>query len=100
MNAMDVEDRLDRLTTGILVPLRTEKRLVAEDLDELCELVAAARNDGLFAGSIDVRFAGKLWWLFCAMLAEADHARDPDPILNAAWRYQDELRRSFGPVFS
>jgi hypothetical protein len=99
MTSSDVEDRLDRLTTSVLIPLRTEKRVVTEDIDELCRLVATARDEGLFRGSIEVRLAGKFWSIFCSMLAEADHARDPDPILNAAWRYQEELRRSFGPVF-
>ena len=99
MTTPEVEDRLDRLTTSLLVPLRTEKRLVTEDLNALCELVAAARAEGLFDGSIEVRLAGKFWWIFCAMLAEAGHARDPGPIVSAAWRYQDELTRSFGPVF-
>jgi len=89
---------VNRLTTQLVLPLQLEKRIVTEALDELCELVAKQRSAGLFSGMIEVRLAGKLWWIFCAMLAEADHAKDPDPILNAAWRYQEELRRSFGPV--
>lgn len=98
MTPPQIEDRLDQLTTSVLVPLRTEKKVVAARLDELCTLVATTRRAGLFDGSIEVGLAGKFWFVFCAMLAEADHAPDPDPILDAAWRYQEELRRAFGPV--
>ena len=99
MTTPQIESQLDQLTTDLLVPLRTEKHLAAAHLDSLCELVATAREGGLFGGSIEVRIAGKLWYVFCAMLAEAEHARNPDPILDAAWRYQEELRRAFGPTF-
>lgn len=98
MTISHIEHRLDQLTLSLILPLRTEKRLVVEDLDALCALVATGRNDGLFDGLIDVKLAGKFWDVFCSMLAEADHAREPEPILDAAWRYQEELRRAFGPV--
>lgn len=99
MTTQQFESQLDRLTTDLLVPLRTDKLLVVEHLDSLCELVATARRAGLFGDLIELRLVGKLWYVFCAFLTEADHARDPDPILNAAWRYQEELRRTFGPTF-
>lgn len=67
-----------------------------EDLDALCALVVTGRDEGFFDGAIDVRLAGKFWYVFCAMLAEADHAREPGPILDAAWRYQEELMGAFG----
>lgn len=100
MTSRTFEDDVDRLTTQLLVPLRSEKRIASGELDALCEIVASAREEGLFAGLLEARLAGKLWLVFCAMLAEADHARDPDPILDAAWRYQEELRRAFGPTYS
>ncbi len=100
MTKSQFEGRLDELTTALLVPLRTEKRLEVQALDELCSLVAEQRSAGLFADTISVRLAGKYWSIFCSMLAEADHAKNPEPILDAAWRYQEELRRAFGPVYS
>jgi hypothetical protein len=33
------------------------------------------------------------------MLAEADHAKNPAPIIAAAWGVQESLRRIFGPHF-
>lgn len=99
MTTSQYEERLDELTTTLLVPLRTEKRLELQALDELCSLVAEQKSAGLFVDTISVRLAGKFWWIFCSMLSEADHAKNPEPILDAAWRYQEELRRAFGPVF-
>jgi hypothetical protein len=98
MTPKEAKERLDELLPLILVPLRLEKRVVNEALDELCDLVVEQKASGLFTGSIDVAFAGTLWDIFCSMLAEADHARDPEPILDAAWRYQEELRQAFGPL--
>lgn len=86
MTPLELEARLDRLTTQVMVPLRTEKTVAAAQITELCELIESSRLEGLFKGSIDVGLAGKLWWLFCAMLAEADHAKDPNQILDAAWK--------------
>jgi hypothetical protein len=100
MNPQDAEERLDELTTRILVPLRTEKLLVTEALDELCELVGDQTRLGLFSGLIDARLAGKFWFVFCTMLIEAGHAREPAPIVDAAWRYQDVLETAFGPTWS
>lgn len=96
---LQFEQLLDRLTTDLLIPLRTEKTVVKETLDAICSAVAGERTAGHFDDLIESRLVGKLWYVFCAMLAEADHARDPNPILNAAWRYQEELRRAFGPKF-
>ena len=100
ISASEVEERLDRLTTDLLLPLRAEKRVVRDRLNDLCALVADGRAEGFFAGEIETRLAGKFWFVFCAMLAEADYAQDPNSILNEAWRYQEELRRAFGPTFS
>ena len=33
------------------------------------------------------------------MLAEADHTRSPEEILDSAWRYQDQLQKLFGPWY-
>jgi hypothetical protein len=33
------------------------------------------------------------------MLAEAEHAHAPEPILDAAWQWEDLLSKAFGPRF-
>ncbi|MGD8213691.1 hypothetical protein [Aestuariimicrobium sp. Y1814] len=92
----DFEDELDRLTTRILMPLRPSKTLDVPALAALRGLVAASRRDGLFDDQIQVRLAGKLWFVFSAMLAEAHHAHDPEPILREAHRYDEVPLRAFG----
>lgn len=92
---MGFEEELDLLTTRILVPLRGDKTLDSVSLEALRDLVRTGQRGGLFDDQISVRLAGKLWAVFTAMLAEADHARDPEPILTEAWRYQEALRRAF-----
>lgn len=92
----DFEGTLDELTTRILLPLRTSKTLDLPGLEALRGLVAAGRRDGLFDDQISVRLAGKLWFIFSAMLAEAGHCREPEPILREAHDYQEVLLRAFG----
>ena len=89
------EEELDVLTTRILVPLRGDKTLDSTSLAALRELVRSAKSDGVFDDQIHVRLAHKLWLVFTLMLAEADHARDPEPILAEAWRYEETLNRAF-----
>lgn len=99
MTDLTVEQQLDALTTRLLPPLRAAKHLETQALDELCTLLEQQRESGFFADMIPVRLAGKFWFVFWAMLAEAEHTSAPDPILDAAWRYQEELRLSFGPTY-
>jgi hypothetical protein len=96
MNQLDrFESRLDALTTEILVPLRVSKTVQSKAISELYaladELADALKDEEL----IPRRLAGKLWFVFTQMLAEADHTRMPDDILMSAWGYQDRLRRIF-----
>lgn len=95
-NPAEFEEELDALTTRVLVPLRATKTIDAPALDALVALVAAAHRDGHFDDQIRVSLAGKLWFIFSAMLAEADHARDPEPIQKQAHRYEEALLRAFG----
>jgi hypothetical protein len=99
MTNLTVEQRLDALTMRLLPALRADKYVDIQALDELCLLIEQQRGSGFFHDVISVRLAGKFWFVFCAMLTEAEHARTPGPILDAAWRYQEELRRSFGPTY-
>lgn len=95
-NPAAFEEELDGLTTRVLVPLRTTKTLDVPALNALVALVAEAHRDGRFADQIPVRLAGKLWFVFSAMLMEAGHASEPDPILREAHRYEAALLRAFG----
>lgn len=95
----ELEARLDRATTALLPALRTTKQVESLALVELLEVADgfAAALDG--CDVVPRALVGKLWFVFTAMLTEADHAREPEPILDAAWNFQERLRRTFGPVF-
>jgi hypothetical protein len=48
---------------------------------------------------VPVRLVAKSWFIFTQMLTEADYASSPEPILDAAWQWQERLQRAFGPRF-
>jgi hypothetical protein len=94
-----LEARLDDLTIPLLGPLRMSKTLdgtVMSDLLQLGDELGAALSDET---TVSTALVGKAWFVFTAMLAEADHAQNPEPILDAAWQWQEKLRQAFGPRF-
>ena len=92
-----LEDRLDRVTTELLVELRATKTVNSTAMLELLE-VADGLAEALSSQQLVPRdLVGKLWFVFTAMLTEAEHSKAPDAILDAAWDYQERLRHIFGP---
>jgi hypothetical protein len=96
----ELEERLDALTTVILLPLRASKYVDHAALDQLNNLVHDLVREISDAPTISRRLTGKLWFIFTQMLAQADHTRAPEEILSRAWTYQDRLEALFGPWFS
>jgi hypothetical protein len=96
----NIEAKLDEATTALLPPLRATKHLdpqaFAELIGVLDELAPILAVDEL----VSRRLVGKLWFVFTAMLTEAEYAREPEALLDAAWSYQERLRSIFGPSFS
>lgn len=94
-----IEQRLDDLTVPFLVPIRIDKEIRPDLLEELLrlgdDLIAAVANQSAVPRSL----VGKSWFIFTQMLGEADHAAAPDGILDSAWAWQDKLRKAFGPTF-
>jgi hypothetical protein len=95
----EVEARLDRATTELLPPLRATKVINEQAMGEILRAADDARVAIGSSTSVPRELTGKFWFVFTAMLAEADHSGDPEAILRAAWKYQDRLRRIFGPSF-
>ncbi|MDQ3756240.1 MAG: hypothetical protein M3394_00075 [Actinomycetota bacterium] len=94
-----LEEELDRLTIPLLVELRMTKLVDATAMHDLLG-VADRLRDILGAQELVPRvLVGKLWFVFTAMLSEAEHTRTPDAILDAAWEYAERLRAIFGPHF-
>jgi hypothetical protein len=68
------------------------------DLLETADLIRAKINED---DLVPRRLTGTLWFIFTSILTEAEHAHkhSPEPILDAAWNYEERLRKSFGPKF-
>lgn len=94
-----IETRLDDVTTALLPPLRASKTLSPGVVDELMvigrDFAEAVASESVVSRTL----VGKTWFVFTAMLAEADHTATPEPILTVAWQWQEWLRRAFGPTF-
>ena len=99
MQLTDLEARLDQVTTDLLPELRTTKNLNGNALAELLAVGDELERHRGEVEEISRQLVGKLWFIFTAMLTEAEYAQNPKPILNAAWSYQDRLSRFFGPSF-
>lgn len=95
----DIEARLDALTTRLLVPLRTDKVLDGTVMADLLRVGDELRTALDGQDVAPKRLVGKCWFIFTAMLTEADHARAREPILDAAWEWAERLRLTFGPNF-
>jgi hypothetical protein len=95
----ELENRLDTLTTAILMPLRASKHVDQQAVAHLLQLVDDLISEVGDAPMIARRLAGKLWFVFTQMLSEADHTRSPEEILHSAWRNQDQLQKLFGPWY-
>lgn len=94
-----LESRLDRATMRLIPELRLTKTAdeqVMQDLYSIADDLQVAMKG---QGEISIQFAGKLWYVFMAMLIEADHTDSPEPILDAAWQYADRLRKAFRLTF-
>ena len=100
MNALsNIETRIDELTVPLLVPLRTTKKI---DGALFADLLAVGRDLVNAVEGVDIvpkSLVGKVWSIFTTMLVEAEHTREPAPILEAAWQWEDLLDRAFGPKF-
>ena len=96
-----LEERLGEAAARLLPYLRTSKLIdstAMTDLLETADLIRAKLNED---DLVPRRLTGTLWFIFTSMLTEAGHAHkhSPEPILNAAWSYEERLRKIFGPKF-
>lgn len=95
----ELENRLDTLTTAILLPLRASKHVDHRAMDQLSQLVTDLIGEVGDAPALPRRLTGKLWFVFTQMLSEAGHTRSPEEILDSAWLYEDQLEKLFGPWY-
>lgn len=95
----ECERRLDDVTISLLGPLRTSKSIEPSAASELMRIGRSLAEVGPRADLIPRSLVGKSLYVLTAMLAEADHAQSPAPILDIAWAWAECLRRAYGPTF-
>ena len=93
----DIERRLDEITTSLLIPLRANKTVDPSAMGRMRVLLAdlGTALDG--RSEAPKSLVGKLYFVYISMLAEADHAKVPGPIIHAAGEVDEGLRKVFGP---
>ena len=102
MREREVVEQIDTLSSELLLSLRKGGRAKQLDKNLFTRLTSAIEElERLLNNETHVSkdLVGKLWFIFTSMLAEADHANNPEPILSAAWDIQERLSRIFGPHF-
>lgn len=95
----ELNQQIDELVLGILGPACISKQVPQEPLQKLHaildELAQLLETEDLVPKSLP----GRLMFIFSSLLAEAEHAANPEPLLNDAWAIQDKFTRVFGPRF-
>jgi hypothetical protein len=91
----DIESTIDEAIPQLVVPLRMSKELDLRAINTLLQCVDQLRKALGTSPTIPRQLAGKLWFVFMDMLAQADHTRAPEPIRKAAWDYAVQLSRLF-----
>ena len=98
----EIVEQIDTLSAELLLSLRKGGKAKQLDKNLFTRLTSAMEElERLLSNENHVSkdLVGTLWFIFTSMLAEADHANDPQPILAAAWDVQERLSRIFGPHF-
>jgi len=93
----ELTERFDAIVLDVLGPIRMSKRVDSASMAELLRVLDELATTLADAPSVPRKLVGDLWFIFTSMLAEAGHAKDPQPILAAAWEVQEKLARIFGP---
>jgi hypothetical protein len=104
MSAIDMKElsaSFDSAALQLLGQLRTSKTLDDRALAKVSSLIEGIGKAVEAQAEVPKDLVGKLWFVFTAMLAEAEHARaNREQIEIAAWGIQEKLRKIFGPQFS
>jgi hypothetical protein len=94
----DLTEELRRLSLDILLPIRTTRdKKVAPDVAKRLIVLGDRFVEALSnQQSVPKALVGQLYFPFRHLLMEADHANDPEPLVNLAWNYEERLDRIFG----
>jgi len=94
-----LEERIGEAAARLLPYLRISKLVDSSAMTDLLDTADLIRVELAGEEFVPRRLVGTLWFIFTSMLAEAEHARAPESILDAAWSYEEKLTKIFGPAF-
>ena len=95
----DLSQRFDDVVLRVLEPVHMRKSIDEAAMSELHAVLDELRKVLANEELVPRVLVGHLWFVFTSMLGEADHARNPEPIRNAAWDIAERLRKIFGPTW-
>ena len=101
-NLTQLQERFDAVVTRLLPQLRLTKVVDEQSLAALSSVLDGLREVLGQEPMVPRKLTGELWFVFAAMLTEADHTSDEEKkeaILTAAWNIQEQLLSIFGPKF-
>ena len=90
--------KIEDVVSRIVHAARLGKVVDQERLEMLLVLLDDLADQLTGVEMIRKDMVGMLWYPFTALLAEADHAQEPDALIRAAWEIKERLRRIFGPL--
>jgi hypothetical protein len=88
---------LDAFVTPLLMAARIKKEVDANALAKMRQIIAAISKAYEGRDAVPKKLVGSLYFVVFSLLAEADHAKDPEELSLAAWTIQEDLRKVFGP---
>ena len=77
--------KLDQIITDLLPAIRMDKRIPEKAFNDFKALLDHYEVILKDQSEVPKSLVGSLYFVFTSMLAEADHAKEPDNIITAAW---------------
>lgn len=88
---IEIENRINEISTDILVPARTEKKANSQAFTELYELLDEVKVLVKGADEISRKLAGLLFFIYTSISAEAKHTDYTNPLFIESGRLEDYL---------
>jgi hypothetical protein len=92
----EIEAEIDGLVLDLLGPLRMSKEVNENAFTRLYVLLDELKTTIQSEEWISRGLAGLLFTIFTSILAEADHCRNPEPLLMEAWKVAGYMRKIYG----
>lgn len=92
---IEIEEAINKLTVGLLVPIRTSKTVNKEMFDNLYVLLDELQE--LMKGEVLInrKLAGLLFFIYTSVSAEAEHAHYLNPIFIETGKLEGYLSEIF-----